>query len=469
MSCAAPACWTPSTWTWPPTPPASPTRRPPAGSSNGPWSPSIPARSGRTTCTAPSAPRCAPTTTTPRTAGHPPTGNEAAKRALAALGRQWQDAGAPVPARPLLVACLRQGLSLARDHHLDDLAWLTDAAFAYTDDSVWEPLAPPTPPATPGAGQQPEQDTPADALAELLDAIARRQHEHRARTAERLTTVLATGLLSGRLTGLALYYRAKAHKDLGRSADALDGMRQVAEKDGRLAPRARRGMANLARIRGDFPAALAAVPGLGWRGRHYRVLGDVHWPQADFDNAITAFEHARAEAEQHNAAGERAIAQTRLALATAFADPERADNELALARQLLEPLDQRATTLLAQVAGLVRDAGTNRDVPDRATLLRTHIDVAGLAWLTPLLETALAFHHAVQTDHDGLTAAIDRLREATANGDYTYLLHIAAAMGGLPQPTSPAIQWLDDAHTVRTRWHTLVTARRHHLNGPTAG
>ncbi|MFL4908188.1 ATP/GTP-binding protein [Streptomyces sp. MMS24-I2-30] len=131
----------------------------------------------------------------------------------------------------------------------------------------------------------------------------------------------------------------------------------------------------------------------------------------------------------------------------------------------LVPARPLLVACLRQGLRLARD----HHLDDLATLLRTHIDVAGLAWLTPLLETALAFHHAVQSEHDDLTAAIDRLREATANGDYTYLLHIAAAMGGLPQPTSPAIQWLDDAHTVRTRWHTLVTARRHHLNGPTAG
>ncbi|MFF4754980.1 hypothetical protein ACWD5R_33195 [Streptomyces sp. NPDC002514] len=228
-------------------------------------------------------------------------------------------------------------------------------------------------------------------------------------------------------------------------------------------------MANLARIRGDFPIALVAVPGLGWKGRHYRVLGDVHWPHADFDNAITAFEHARAEAEHHGAAGERAIAQTRLALATAFADPERADDELALAHQLLEPLDQRATTLLAQVAGLIRDAGTDHDVTGRATLLRTHIDVAGLAWLTPLLETALAFHHAVQAAHDDLTTAIGRLREATSTGDYAYYADIAHFMAARPLPMPSTTTWLDTADAVRNRWHNLVTARQHHLNRPTSG
>ncbi|MFI2764320.1 hypothetical protein ACH5A3_36635 [Streptomyces echinatus] len=96
-------------------------------------------------------------------------------------------------------------------------------------------------------------------------------------------------------------------------------------------------------------------------------------------------------------------------------------------------------------------------------MLRTEITVAGLAWLTPLLETALVFHHAVRAAQDDLTAAIDRLHEATANGDFAYYLHIAAAMGDLPQPSGPAIQWLDDEPTVRARWRSLVTARQYHL------
>nr|WP_248861481.1 hypothetical protein [Streptomyces halobius] len=246
---------------------------------------------------------------------------------------------------------------------------------------------------------------------------------------------------------------------------ALDGYRQVADADadGRLAPRARRGLADLARIAGDFPTALAAVPTLGWEGRHHRVLGHIRWPHGDISHAVTAFEAARTEAEQHDAPGERAIAQTLLALVCAFADPLRADEELALARQFLAQLDQRATTLYADVAALVRDAGTDRDVTDRATVLRTEITVAGLAWLTPLLETVLAFHHAVR--EDDLTSTIDRLREATATGGYAYYVDIATAMGDLPEPAESATQWLDDAHTVRQRWRALVTARQDHLRG----
>ncbi|WP_307841677.1 ATP/GTP-binding protein [Streptomyces endocoffeicus] len=391
--------------------------------------------------------------------------HQAATRALAALGDQWATNAALTPSRTLLVSCLRQGLRLARDHRLTDLAWLTEAAFAYTDDSVWEPLAPPT--RASSSEPQPDPDTPADALAELLTAIARRQHEHRECTAERLTAVLDTGLLSGELTELALYYRAKAHKDLARTDAAAHGMRQVADAAGRLAPRAHRGLANLARTRGDFPTALAAIPTLGWKGRHQRVLAHIRWPHGDIDSAIAAFEAARAEAEQHNAPGERAIAQTLLALVTAFTDPHRADDELALAHQYLAPLDQRATTFYAHVAALVRDAGTDRDVTDRATVLHTESTVAGLPWLTPLIYTAVAFHHAVRDAQNDLTTTLDRLREATANGDYAYYVDIATAMGNLPKPAGSTTQWLDDAHTVRERWRALVTARRAHLStGP---
>lgn len=217
--------------------------------------------------------------------------HQAATRALAALGEQWTTATAQAPSRMLLVACLRQGLRLARDHRLTDLGWLTAAAFDYTDDSVWEPLTLP-------ADITGAPDTPADALAELLTAITRRQREHRQRTVERLSEVLDSGLLSAGLTELALYYRAKAYKDLSQGAAARAGMRQVADADGRLAPKARRGLANLDRLAGDFPAALAAVPTLGWKGRHNRVLGDIHWSHANTAQAIAAFEAGRTEAEE---------------------------------------------------------------------------------------------------------------------------------------------------------------------------
>lgn len=377
---------------------------------------------------------------------------QAASRALTALGDQWTKASTHGPSRMLLVACLRQGLRLARDHQLTEMGWLTEAAFTYTDDSVWEPLAlPPT--------ADPEPDTPADALAELLSAIARRQHEHRARTAERLTNILDTGLLPAELTEMALYYRAKAYKDLSENQAARAGMQQVATAGGRLAHKARRGLANLARLAGDFPTALAAVPSLGWKGRHHRVLGDIHWSHANTDQAIAAFEAGRAEAEQHGAAGERAMTQVRLALAVSFADPARAEDELVYAHQLLEGLDQRSNRLLADIVGLIKDAGAN-GVTSRAEGLRHGIEGAGLPFLLRFVELACAFHHAIRNDEPQVAAAIDRLHVLTASGDFAYFVDVAHFMAGLPLPGPTTTIWIDEPDVVRARWQHLVHTRQ---------
>ncbi|MFJ3861544.1 hypothetical protein ACIPRL_35625 [Streptomyces sp. NPDC090085] len=384
--------------------------------------------------------------------------HQAATRALAALGEQWTTATTLGPSRLLLVACLRQGLRLAREHRLTDLGWLTAAAHAYVDDSVWEPLALPT-----DTSADPAPDTPADALAELLTAIARRQHEHRQRTADRLTAVLDSGLLPAELAEVGLYYRAKAYKDFSQNQAARTGMQRVADSGGRYAPRALRGLANLARLAGDFPTALAAVPTLGWKGRHHRVLGDIRWSQADTAAAVAAFEAGRAEAEQHGAAGERAMMQVRLALAVSFADPARADDELALAHQLLDGLDQRSNTLLAQVVALIKDAGTS-GVTDRAHHLQRDVEAAGLPFLHRFVELALAFHHAVRGEDQDLAATIDRLRRLTATGDFAYFTDISHFMAALPLPEPSAIRWTTSEDDVRSAWHRLVQARQEHLH-----
>ncbi|MFF7889560.1 hypothetical protein ACH40F_53320 [Streptomyces sp. NPDC020794] len=327
--------------------------------------------------------------------------HQAAGRALAALGAQWQASRGPD--RRLLTGCLRQGLALARTHRLE-LGWLTDAAWSYTDDYVWEPL--PLPARDSGDD---ELTTAADALTELLSALARRQHEHRATTVSRLTDVLNTGLLPDELADMATYYRAKAHRDLGHNDASRDGMRQVASRGGRLAPDAARGLAHLARAAGDFPTATATARNLGWPGRGQRVLGDIHFAHGDMAQAATHFTAARTEAEEHGNLGEQAIAQANLALVTAFTDPARADDEITLARQLLAGLDQRATSLTAQ-------------------------------------------------------AAIARLHALTETGDHSYYRDIAHCMTGIPLPELSTTVWLDGPEEVRTRWNRLVQDRRTRLD-----
>ncbi|PJM97791.1 hypothetical protein CG740_39250 [Streptomyces sp. CB01201] len=176
------------------------------------------------------------------------------------------------------------------------------------------------------------------------------------------------------------------------------------------------------------------MPTLGWKGRHHRVLGDIHWPHANSDEAITAFENARTEAKQHNAAGERTTTQVRIALATAVTDPMRATEELALADQLLAGLDQRANRILAQVVALIKDAGSDPALTDRAQALRAAAENAGLPYLTRYVELGLALHHAVRGTEDDLAATIGRLQHLTARGDFRFFTDIAHFMAGLPLP-----------------------------------
>jgi hypothetical protein len=173
---------------------------------------------------------------------------------------------------------------------------------------------------------------------------------------------------------------------------------------GRLAPAARRGLAQAARLAGDFPTTYAAAQTLG-EGRHQRVLDDVWWVQGEPARAAAAYQAGRLEAEQHAKAGEAAHNQALRALAIAFYDPHQADNEIDLAEQLLAHLDLRATRINAAIAALIRDAG-HPTLDGRVQALRTELDVAGLTSMAPTLELAAAFHQAVLEDHDGLSATI---------------------------------------------------------------
>ncbi|MFF1405105.1 ATP/GTP-binding protein [Streptomyces sp. NPDC058294] len=381
---------------------------------------------------------------------------QAAERALAALGNQWIAAGTTGQGRMLLVGCLRQGLTLARDFGLE-LGWLADAAWAYVSDSVWEPIAPPARP-----GRTDGFETSADALVELLAALARRQREHRSVTASRLAAVTVSGLLPADLDEMGVYYLAKAHRDLGDSAASRRGMQLVADGGGRLAPAARRGLAHLARLAGDFPTAYDTARTLGWAGRQHRVEGDILWPHGDMDRAAAAYAAARDQAEQHGVAGERATSQAQRALVMAFTDPTVADDELHLAEQLLTGLDLRATSLTVKIAALVRDAGTLPGL-ETARDLRAETRDAGITAAEAVLELALAFHHAVLGEQDKVRAVIDRLHELARTGDYAYYADIVHYMGGLALPGPASARWLDGADAVRNRWHDLVQTRRARL------
>lgn len=380
----------------------------------------------------------------------------AARRAFTALGEQW--AAGTGPGRQLLVGCLRQGLGVARDFRLD-LDWLVDAAWAYISDSMWEPI---TPPARSGADADTLQ-TASDALVETLSALARRQHEHRQRTADRLAAVVNTGLLPADLHDMAVYYLAKAQRDLGQSHDSRQGMQRVINGGGRLAPAARRGLAHLARLAGDFPTAIEAAQTLGWEGRHHRVFAEVWWAQGEMARAAAAYRAGRIEAEEHAVAGEAATAQSMRALALAFIDPDQADDELQLAEQLLAGVNIRVSRINAQIAALVRDAGKPGDWEDRAALVRAEINISGLSSVETTLELAVCFHHAVQRAGDEIAASIVQLRRLTRSGNYAYYVDIAHFMADLPLAEASPARWVDGEQPTRQRWRHLVVARRAYL------
>ncbi|WP_369142393.1 ATP/GTP-binding protein [Streptomyces sp. R44] len=387
----------------------------------------------------------------------------AAERAFAALGDQWHT---DTRDRLLLVGCLRQGLALARDFRLSP-GWLTDAAFAYVGDSVWEPITLSAPITTGPEGPERSEGmgaaTPADLVVDLLSTLARRQREHRGHTVDKLTRLIDSGLLGDDLTVMAVYYRAKARRDIGHPEASRRDYQHVADHGGRLAAAARRGLAKAAHLAGDFPTAHTAAQQLGWEGRHQRVLGGLYWLQGEPERAAAAYLAGRTEAEEHAVRGEAAHNQAKRALAIAFTDPHLADDELDLAYHLLTGLDLRATTINTEIAALVRDAGHDT-VDDRVRTLRAELDIAGLISKLPTLEIAAAFHQAVLDDDQALSGTLGRLREQTRGGMHTYAIDIVHFMAGLPLPDGHApARWLDDEQTTRSRWRGLVIRRQNLL------
>ncbi|MFD3720056.1 hypothetical protein [Streptomyces sp. NPDC058674] len=154
--------------------------------------------------------------------------------------------------------------------------------------------------------------------------------------------------------------------------------------------------------------------------------------------------------------------QVRLAFAVSFADPDPDPDELALARPLLEGLDQRSNPLLAQVVSLIKDAGTS-GVTDRAQSLNAEIEAAGLPFLHRFVELALAFHHAVRGKDQGLAATIDRLRALTVTGDFAYFTDIAHLVGAPPLPGPSTTRWTTSEDDVRSAWRGRVQTRQEHL------
>lgn len=372
----------------------------------------------------------------------------AAQRAFDALGADVPSRGA---SRRRLVSCLTQGLRLARDHGLE-LGWLVDAAYQYVGDFIWEPIE-----LLPGTGG----NSPAAALADALGAIARRQRVHRQEVVDQLTAVLATGLLPPSAEDLARYYLAECQRDLGRPQESADGMRRVVAGAGPLAADAARGLVHLSRRLGDFRAVGEATEQLPQGSRRHRALGDLWWTQGSIAPACSAYDAAIREAAAESAQGEVALSHACLAFASAFQDRARADQQIRSAEELLQSAHIRWAEVQTRIASLLRDAGTDTDLPARAAEVEAEAQASGLTSSVAYARLAVCFHHVVRGDQDALDAARSRLRACVNGAEFAYLLEISHFLDGTQAPPDlPRATWVDDTPTTAARWAALTKDRR---------
>ncbi|MEU5090080.1 DUF6233 domain-containing protein [Streptomyces sp. NPDC021356] len=157
------------------------------------------------------------------------------------------------------------------------------------------------------------------------------------RTTSRSDVRMRDGHCQTSLSDLAVSIRPHVADRGGRLAPPR------ADRRASLAPAARRGLAHLARLAGDFPTALATAATLRRAGRRHRVEGDRWWPHGDMHRAADAYATARTEAEDHAVAGARATSQTQRSFTLAVTHPGPADAEIDLARRLLTALVLRVS------------------------------------------------------------------------------------------------------------------------------
>jgi hypothetical protein len=294
-----------------------------------------------------------------------------------------------------------------------------------------------------------------------LSAIAQRQRRHRGWTADRLRAVLASGQLPEALLELPRYFLAECERDLGNFERSLEGMQQVVEAGGRLAPTAARGLVHLARRVERFPQVRAAAEALGPEGRRDRVLGDLWWPQGNMALACSSYAVSRDEALRLDQQGEAALSQACLAFAAAFQDRPRAAEQISRAQELLGGVSIRWAEIQTWIAELVRDAGVDLGLPQGAEDVAASAREAGLTSSVAYARFAVCLHAVVLGSPAMLEEARTRLLGCVRGEEFAYLAELSYLMAGEEPPADlPRARWLDGQEQVQARWMAIVNDRR---------
>ncbi|MFF7333645.1 hypothetical protein [Streptomyces sp. NPDC008150] len=373
--------------------------------------------------------------------------------------------------RKTLITCLNQGLEMAHEQNLP-LSWLTDAAYGFTCDHVWEETLRPRVPGVPGGpacGPDDAISTAGQALAIALVAIAERQHRHRAVTEDTLRRCLNAGVLSGEAQDLVTYFHSESTRDLGRAVESEAALRTLAARGGRMSPSAVKGLVHLWRRAGrfrDIEAALETLPAGPVRSR---LAGDLWWSQARFDLADDSYLAARDAAWQQGTVGESALSESCRAFAAGFGDRDAALRTADSAAELLAAVDIRWAGLQVSLGRLLAAAGSDPGLGERCEDLARAARSAGLSSSAAYVELVRGFDGAVRQDSEALSTARKNLLAHTEVGaagarQFGYLLDIIGfwQTADLPTPTVPGstAEWIDGVGTTADRWRETVRRRR---------
>ena len=305
-------------------------------------------------------------------------------------------------------------------------------------------------------------DTWVQALATGIGLVMTRQNRPRDGVANDLRTVIARHPDAPELDVLR-YFLAECLRDAGD----LEGSRQVVDQlrseDSRLASRAIHAEIHLLRREGKFTTAVKLLGANRERLPHYqRLVGDIAWAQACFEDAANSYLQAADESRVLGDIGEEGTCLAGAAYAISFIDPVRARawaeesrKTLALAFVSFPSLQARLALILASdwldVAGIIAEL---EDISAEAHRLR-HSSIVAYSHFAACLISGSRESKVFQE-------FFRRLSEIAEFGQFQYLLEIVQTCtpceDGWIGFRAPATEWVDAE--VLARWQRVVAVRR---------
>lgn len=374
--------------------------------------------------------------------------HRAGGRALAELRRRWNDGTSD---RAFL---LQQALRVARSYgNLDP--WLPEAADDVTSRSNWSPSW--SAPRIETAVVEDESRTWVDALADGISVVMRRQSLKRDDVAARLHSIISEAPDSSELD-LLRYFQAEALRDSGEIDEARGLLDQLGEADGSLKARALHAHLHLLRREGFFvevQGILGANQGLH---THDRLLGDLLWTQALFDEAATAYRAGIAAANQRGDQGEAFLCAVSEAFAQAFLHPAQAAANLT--RVINNPANTpfvSFATQLANVAHLLIVANDPYEARNIEEVVRQESEAIGHTSIRAYVTLASLIGSCIRGDDTRAASLIQDLTDQVRGRMFEYVLDIGeTVIEGEAVPT-PRADWTDGA---LARWTMVVPERR---------